>query len=361
MPRPPIDHRPLPRTRIAGRGQPYSGPLEDCDPRSRRHARAWPARATGHELGGNPVDRHDLTGSQLRMRRPTLDSRPAGRQSTAASSLGWRPPWWAGWLHVPVLSVGILGFLDLGLGRVPGWPELALSLAAIGLVVLGVLSLKSQALGPALCGPCPSPGPEKRVALTFDDGPDPRTTPRVLEALGDARVTFFVSSAARAAVRWPPWSRRSSAASDPRGYPGCSPPARATIRQWPRGGPPFRMRPPCLPRAGTSGIPRATARSGPRSPCPLDLDLSQGGERAHLLRLHHVLLLLHRPAALAGSAPQSPGRAGRRRDLRRPGRSHLFLRRREFHRRVLRLGAGRGAGARAGAQALFRLDPLDHR
>ena len=31
-----------------------------------------------------------------------------------------------------------------------------------------------------------------RVALTFDDGPDPRFTPQVMDALGDVRATFFV-------------------------------------------------------------------------------------------------------------------------------------------------------------------------
>jgi peptidoglycan/xylan/chitin deacetylase (PgdA/CDA1 family) len=177
---------------IAGRGRPYTDPSQDWDPRSRGHARARPARPAHCEPRGNPLDRHDRTGARLPGRCPAHDSRPAARPSAAPSSLAWRPPWWAGWLHVPVLSVGVVGFLDLGLGRVPGWPELALSLAAIALVVLGVLSLRSQALGPALCGPCPGPGPAKRVALTFDDGPDPRTTPRILEALGAAHATFFV-------------------------------------------------------------------------------------------------------------------------------------------------------------------------
>ena len=35
---------------------------------------------------------------------------------------------------------------------------------------------------------------ERVVAITFDDGPSPETTPRILDALGDAgkRATFFV-------------------------------------------------------------------------------------------------------------------------------------------------------------------------
>lgn len=41
---------------------------------------------------------------------------------------------------------------------------------------------------------CRGPTGQQRVALTFDDGPDPRTTPRVLEALARTRhrATFFV-------------------------------------------------------------------------------------------------------------------------------------------------------------------------
>jgi peptidoglycan/xylan/chitin deacetylase (PgdA/CDA1 family) len=43
---------------------------------------------------------------------------------------------------------------------------------------------------------CPHRGPRgvRRIALTFDDGPDARWTPRVLEALGntDVRGTFFL-------------------------------------------------------------------------------------------------------------------------------------------------------------------------
>lgn len=39
-----------------------------------------------------------------------------------------------------------------------------------------------------------APGAEKQVALTFDDGPDPEVTPKVLDALSaaGARATFFV-------------------------------------------------------------------------------------------------------------------------------------------------------------------------
>jgi peptidoglycan/xylan/chitin deacetylase (PgdA/CDA1 family) len=44
---------------------------------------------------------------------------------------------------------------------------------------------------------CRGPSGQNRVALTFDDGPDPRTTPRVLAALAGTghRATFFVLGA----------------------------------------------------------------------------------------------------------------------------------------------------------------------
>lgn len=109
------------------------------------------------------------------------DEHPAG---------AWHSPWCAGWLHVPVALGGLIAWLNVAVGRVPGWPEVALFMALVALVVLAVVSLRSQAMGPAFCGP--RPAARKVVALTFDDGPDPRTTPQILEALGDRRATFFV-------------------------------------------------------------------------------------------------------------------------------------------------------------------------
>lgn len=102
----------------------------------------------------------------------------------------WRPPWWSGWLVLPFGLVALVAVLDLLLGRQPGWPESGLILLTLALAVLGTVSLRTQALAPAFCGP--RPGSVPRVALTFDDGPDPETTPRVLAALGRHRATFFV-------------------------------------------------------------------------------------------------------------------------------------------------------------------------
>ena len=102
----------------------------------------------------------------------------------------WRPPWWSGWLHVPVALFALLAGYDLVTGRAPGVLELNFALLLCGLIFYGAINLRAQAFSAALCGPCP--GRAKRVALTFDDGPDPETTPLVLDALGRCRATFFV-------------------------------------------------------------------------------------------------------------------------------------------------------------------------
>lgn len=61
----------------------------------------------------------------------------------------------------------------------------------LGLILLGVLRLRLRMFVDAIVQ-----GPEaaRGVALTFDDGPDPKTTPQVLDALdaAKAKATFFV-------------------------------------------------------------------------------------------------------------------------------------------------------------------------
>jgi peptidoglycan/xylan/chitin deacetylase (PgdA/CDA1 family) len=54
------------------------------------------------------------------------------------------------------------------------------------------------------------PGPERRLALTFDDGPNPEATPRILDVLGELAVpaTFFVLG--KHADRWPALVRRTA-------------------------------------------------------------------------------------------------------------------------------------------------------
>jgi peptidoglycan/xylan/chitin deacetylase (PgdA/CDA1 family) len=89
-------------------------------------------------------------------------------------------------------------------------------------LALGALALGGAYWGPGLAA-VPSVGrrlgrwvltavstEEPAVALTFDDGPDPRFAERFLEALGQARCTFFwLGSSVR---RWPDLARAARAA-----------------------------------------------------------------------------------------------------------------------------------------------------
>ena len=75
--------------------------------------------------------------------------------------------------------------------------------AAAGAAAHGAFHRNSPLFGPALWRLPPSPDRTPRVSLTFDDGPNPVATPRVLDALGEAgaKATFFVLG--RHAERWP--------------------------------------------------------------------------------------------------------------------------------------------------------------
>lgn len=82
--------------------------------------------------------------------------------------------------------------------------------AAIGLGVLGSAAhgafyRNSRVFGSVL-GQLPSH--DKQVSLTFDDGPNPDATPRILDALRehDVKATFFILGAH--AERWPDLVRR---------------------------------------------------------------------------------------------------------------------------------------------------------
>lgn len=90
-------------------------------------------------------------------------------------------------------SLGALSFTVLSFVGTP--PPLPFALAALllylGILVVLALVPRLEAFGDYLCR---VPDVDGLVALTFDDGPDPRTTPRVLEALEQRgqRATFFV-------------------------------------------------------------------------------------------------------------------------------------------------------------------------
>ena len=97
--------------------------------------------------------------------RPTIAVKlSAGVHGTAAGLLAVRPGWWPG-LLATVLADHIL-------------------LGAAGMCP------RTQLLGPTVSR---LPQPHRAVALSFDDGPDPAVTPRVLDQLAaaGATATFF--------------------------------------------------------------------------------------------------------------------------------------------------------------------------
>ncbi len=81
------------------------------------------------------------------------------------------------------------------------------SLAAAGLAAHGTWHRNSWIFGPALNH---LPGSDQVVSITFDDGPNPVATPRILDVLKQEGVqaTFFVLG--RHADRWPALVRRMS-------------------------------------------------------------------------------------------------------------------------------------------------------
>jgi peptidoglycan/xylan/chitin deacetylase (PgdA/CDA1 family) len=74
---------------------------------------------------------------------------------------------------------------------IPWWGLWVMLLSYCGLVLWGVLNLRLEMFGSAICA---VPGARGVIALTFDDGPDPTSTPIVLDQLrqAKAKATFFV-------------------------------------------------------------------------------------------------------------------------------------------------------------------------
>jgi peptidoglycan/xylan/chitin deacetylase (PgdA/CDA1 family) len=93
-------------------------------------------------------------------------------------------------------SAGLhLGAAVLALSAPPLWPWAlgAVALNHAALTAAGMVP-RSALLGPNLCRLPPENAASGEVALTFDDGPDPELTPRVLEMLAahHARASFFM-------------------------------------------------------------------------------------------------------------------------------------------------------------------------
>ncbi len=72
-----------------------------------------------------------------------------------------------------------------------GLAALGAGAGAVGLACYHAASPTSQLYGATICR---VPGAERRIALTFDDGPNPAATEQLLEILDrhEARATFFV-------------------------------------------------------------------------------------------------------------------------------------------------------------------------
>lgn len=97
-------------------------------------------------------------------------------------------------LFVAATSTGVVASLCSVSGQ-PGWLwVLVLALATGGLASLGIYFPRLEMYGEVLCR---ASSGSARLALTFDDGPHPVTTRRVLAALGPTRhrATFFVLGA----------------------------------------------------------------------------------------------------------------------------------------------------------------------
>ncbi|MRG94778.1 polysaccharide deacetylase family protein [Polyangium spumosum] len=92
-----------------------------------------------------------------------------------------------------VATFGALALVarSLLIGPVPAWITLSMLVAYTAIVFAGVLFLRLRMFVDAVCQ---GPDDARGVALTFDDGPSPEHTPKVLDLLDRANVkaTFFV-------------------------------------------------------------------------------------------------------------------------------------------------------------------------
>lgn len=90
-------------------------------------------------------------------------------------------------------TVGALALVarSLFIGPVPTWITLVVLQGYVALLLVGVFFLRLQMFVDAVCH---GPNDARGVALTFDDGPCPIHTPKILDMLDEAGVkaTFFV-------------------------------------------------------------------------------------------------------------------------------------------------------------------------
>lgn len=101
------------------------------------------------------------------------------------------------WRPTPFLHASALAHLGAALGTAvapQAWPVALAALACNhGLLVWGGLWPRSTLLGPNLLRLPAASAARGEIALTFDDGPNPDVTPRVLDLLdsADAKASFF--------------------------------------------------------------------------------------------------------------------------------------------------------------------------
>jgi peptidoglycan-N-acetylglucosamine deacetylase len=93
--------------------------------------------------------------------------------------------------YLATIGVLVMSFRALLVGPPPFAWAMAVLLAYGGLVVASVMSLRLRVFVDAVVR---GPRGARGVALTFDDGPHPKWTPRVLATLAkhDAKATFFL-------------------------------------------------------------------------------------------------------------------------------------------------------------------------
>jgi peptidoglycan-N-acetylglucosamine deacetylase len=87
-----------------------------------------------------------------------------------------------------LVAAGIAAVLLSGIGRI--WALTIIAVCYLILFTIGVFCIRAQFFTRAICNVEPG---AMRVALTFDDGPDPQATPAILELLAREKISaaFF--------------------------------------------------------------------------------------------------------------------------------------------------------------------------
>src|SRR5512138_1512141 len=94
-------------------------------------------------------------------------------------------------LWVATVGALTLALRSVAMGPPPFWFAMAITFGYLALCGFGIVFPRCEMYADVIAS---GPKGKNRVALTFDDGPDPATTPKVLQALRQYgfRATFFV-------------------------------------------------------------------------------------------------------------------------------------------------------------------------